>query len=106
MSTSEGEYSRWSADGRRIFYREPAGRILEASIDVQADALRIGRPVEIFDPQEGRYLQPWGLSGDASRFLLTQNPQTEGEETSAGVNLVKVTFHWFEELNRLLATSQ
>ena len=48
----------------------------------------------------------WDISADGERFLFVQESEaastgTAGETTQS---LVRFTFHWFEELRRLLAT--
>lgn len=105
VSSGGGEEPRWTADGSRLLFWQGL-ELQEASIAAEGNALKVGRPERIRTFQG--FTDPWDASGDGSRLILIQNPTSSNQEdVGAGEpDLVKFTFHWFEELRQLLATSQ
>jgi Tol biopolymer transport system component len=103
VSAAGGRYPRWSPDGRKLFFIEE-DEVYEVSIASEGQALRAGRPevVASLDPAL-RDRRHWSLAPDTNRFLFIQDPASASPEM-AGENhaLVRFTFHWFEELERLL----
>ncbi len=104
VSSGGGVTPRWSPDGSRLFFLQ-AAQLYEVDIRVEGDAVQAGRPQPVVElPGLRRTL--WALSADGEQFLFVQNPEgtagdAEGKPTQ---NLVRFTFHWFEELRALLAT--
>ena len=102
ISAEGGEFARWSADGRKIFYRNRDGGIWSVEVDGSGESFQAGRPVKVLDlPPE--YLGDWDVSSDGSRFLVIQQGGASG---AGGPNTVKFAFNWFGELEHLLATGR
>ncbi len=96
---------RWSPDGSRLFFLQ-AAQLYEVDIRVEGDAVQAGRPQPVVE-LPGLRRDLWALSADGEQFLFVQTPEgtTRGGEGEPTQNLVRFTFHWFEELRRLLATN-
>jgi Tol biopolymer transport system component len=102
ISAEGGEFARWSADGRKIFYRNRDGGIWSVDVDGTGESFQAGRPVKVLDlPPE--YLGDWDVSSDGTRFLVIQQGGASG---ASGPNTVKFAFNWFGELEHLLATGR
>jgi len=104
VSAGGGEAPRWSGDGRRLLFVQE-GTVLEASVTADGAALQVGRPEKVVGlPDMFRVI--WDAYADADRFLFIQRPaESDGGDDEGTQNLVRFTFHWFEELRSLLATS-
>jgi Tol biopolymer transport system component len=75
ISTGGGTYPEWAPDGRELYYLNPAGAMMAASITVEGDALVPGVPEMLFptriarggqDVQQGRQ---YDIAADG-RFLI------------------------------------
>jgi len=104
VSSGGGVTPRWSHDGSRLFFLQ-ATQLYEVDVGVEGDAVQVGKPQPVVE-LPGLRRSMWGLSADGEQFLFVQDPEGaarsgEGEPTQ---NLVRFTFHWFEELRALLAT--
>jgi serine/threonine-protein kinase len=109
VSSSGGFFPRWSADGKRIFLlADNAQKLQQASVELVGDALRIGRAEDVvqFDTLFTSR-QFWVVSRDGNRFGYVKNPASSSTEM-AGANhaLVRFTFNWFADLNRIVDESR
>jgi Tol biopolymer transport system component len=48
VSTSGGAYSRWSSDGRELYYLDPTGKLMAAPIVAKGNSPDVGTPVVLF----------------------------------------------------------
>ena len=48
ISSGGGEFPRWRRDGREIYYLNPAGDMMAATVALKADTLEAGAPVTLF----------------------------------------------------------
>jgi len=104
VSSGGGARPRWSSDGSRLFFLQ-SRQLYEADVRVEGDAVQVGRPQAVVE-LTGGWRDNWDVSADGEQFFFIQQPEgvTAGVEGEPTQNLVRFTFHWFEELRRLLAT--
>ena len=105
VSAGGGQGVRWSSDGTRLFFLK-GEQLLEAPVEAEGAALRVGRATEVVElPGIRRQNYDVRASG---RFVFIQDASAGaqgGEGGGSGTqNLVRFTFHWFEELRGLLDT--
>jgi len=90
--------TRWSADGREIYYRS-GQRMMGATFDGRGAEPVLGRPVVLFadefDFGQGLSIANYDVTWD-DRFLMLRRTPSGGR--------LHVVLHWTEELKRLLAT--
>lgn len=72
VSTAGGTQSRWSADGRELYYVDPAGRLMAVPIAVKGRDIDPGLPVPLFTTRmpEG-YLARYAVAPDGRFLVLT-----------------------------------
>ncbi|UCF38112.1 MAG: PD40 domain-containing protein, partial [Acidobacteriota bacterium] len=100
ISTDGGEYPRWSADGKRLYYLK-AEAVFEVPVTTLGDSFEAGRPVKLLEIQGSRQGDV-EISRDGQRFYYVKE---QGPAGSSGPNLVRFTFNWFEELEQILQTT-
>ena len=97
-STSGGIHPIWRADGKELYYLNPAGAMMAAPITVTASTLAPGAPVVLFptriygggvDAQQGRQ---YDITRDG-RFLIN----TELDSAAAPITLLQ---HWNPEAKK------
>ena len=97
ISEGGGVQTRWSRDGREIYYRG-AGRILAASFDGKSTEPRLGRPTALFadeyDFGPGITAPNYDVTPDG-RFIFLRRTPASGR--------VRVVLDWLPELERLIA---
>jgi Tol biopolymer transport system component len=99
VSAQGGEFARWSKDGQTIFYQKRGGETFRVPVKASGGSIEVGRPEKMFDLAPG--MQPdWDVTQDGSRFVLIQG---EMGSAASGRNMVKLTFHWLDEMKGLLA---
>jgi serine/threonine-protein kinase len=111
VSDAGGGLPRWAGTGRELFYRVDDG-IMVASIDVEGDSLRTGKPVRLFTGPfrggvtgvsiGGNIFADYDVTSDGQRFIMF--PATETESTNRGI--VTLVTQWFDELSRTFAKSR
>jgi len=90
ISIEAGDSPRWSADGREIFYFDPARNQVMA-VAIEGASNRAGTPHALFE-------QPnldWDVTPDGKRFLVRSLPKTEASRAR-----LQVVVNWFDELSR------
>ena len=92
VSTRGGTLPRWSADGRRLFYRE-GDAMMTVEIST-TPTLRVGTPQRMFTAPDR--LGEYDVTADGG-FLGIQ--RTDPIEASTQIHVV---VNWFEELRRML----
>jgi Tol biopolymer transport system component len=75
VSTKGGAQVRWRPDGRELFYVALDGRLMAASIQMQANGQSVvGIPVPLFGTRIGRVITPVGtqyvVSPEGQRFIM------------------------------------
>jgi serine/threonine-protein kinase len=103
LSTSGGQYPRWSPDGTRVYYlREFAtDRPAMMAVDLAFEETRVraSRPLELFRTEMSGFFT-WHLFDvmpDGSGFVAMKPLQSGEERDLRRLNLV---LNWFEELKR------
>ena len=104
VSTDGGASPLWSPDGTELYYLY-GDTMMAASITTEP-SFNAGNPIDLF---EGRYFgvpvfKNFDLSPDGTRFLMMKQSGNQSDDSLAPLGLV-VVFNWFEELQRLFATS-
>ena len=104
VSSGGGTTPRWPSDGSRLFFLQ-AAHLYEVDIRAEGDAVQVGRP-QLVAELPGLRQNLWASSADGEQFLFIQDPEgtARGDAGEPTQNLVRFTFHWFEELRQLLAT--
>jgi len=110
VSDGGGSQSRWSGDGRELFFRTNTG-IMSVRVATEGGSFRASRPEVVF---EGPYLgglrgvllpgfnfPDYDVTADGKRFVMFQG-STEG----ALATEAKVVLGWFDELQRLTAAGK
>jgi len=103
ISTSGGEYPRWSADGAQVFYLRdfqldrPA--MMAVDLNFEEEGAQASRPRELFrSDMSGFYLWHWfDVRPDGSGFVAMKPLQT-GEKRD--LRHLQLVLNWFEELER------
>ncbi len=98
VSEGGGVQTRWSADGREIYYRS-GQRMMAASFEGRGAEPALGRPGLLFadeyDFGQGLSIANYDVTRDG-RFVMLRRTPSGGR--------LHVVLHWTEELKRLLAT--
>jgi Tol biopolymer transport system component/predicted Ser/Thr protein kinase len=89
ISTSGGQYPKWGADGRELFYVSPENKLMAVSLKHGSDTLEPSAPRELFplpmrSTAAGATYEP---SGDGQRFLVLTSPE-------ATLQLLHVIVNW------------
>ena len=109
VSNGGGHYPRWSADGRRLFYRNDTG-IMVANVVLESESFRSDRPQQLFTgpyrggtngmSSGGLTLADYAVTPSGDRFVMF--PMTD--EGERGVTLVTLESGWLERLVQATAT--
>jgi len=104
ISTAGGTRPLWARNGQELFYVANNGSLMSVPIE-SGDTLRAGNPRVLFGQQYvvagvGRN---YDVSADGQRFLMIKpiGPQDQNFRPSS----IKVVVNWFDELRRLVATT-
>ena len=98
ISTGSGEDPLWSPDGRRLFYRSPAGMM---AVRVESErSVSFGAPEFLFEDLyyccDGR---SYDVTPDGRRFLMLK-PEASSAAAAAGPG--RIGRNWLEKLKRLV----
>ena len=107
VSTSGGGQPLWARRGKELFYREPNGAVMSASVE-SGPTFRAGNPTKLV---EGGYFlssvlragRVYDVSPDGQRFLMIK-VGGESDQTAALPPSIVIVQNWFEELKRLVPT--
>jgi eukaryotic-like serine/threonine-protein kinase len=75
VSTSGGSRPIWRRDGKEIFYLDPSGELMAASVKQNGSALTIDVPKALFQAHTESFLPSYDASADGQRFLVVTAPQ-------------------------------
>jgi serine/threonine-protein kinase len=101
VSTSGGTKPLRSRDGKELFYLDPDGRLMAATVENRGGTLAFSRPELVIEtPYEGAAFQgrSYDVSLDGRRFLMVKSAESEDSTASRRIVLVQ---NWFDELRRL-----
>ena len=101
VSTEGGRGATWSQDGRKLYYRS-GNRMM--SVSFRGDStIEIGDPQVLFvasDVSEPGGGISYSTIGNNDSFLMIR------ENANVAANEIRVVFHWFDELERLVPTGR
>jgi len=88
ISTSGGQFPKWGAGGRELFYISPKNKLMAVSLKVGSDTVEPSAPRELFQlPLRssigGATYEP---SRDGQRFLVLTSPETAPQALTVLVN--------------------
>jgi eukaryotic-like serine/threonine-protein kinase len=88
ISTSGGQYPKWGADGRELFYISPENKLMAVSLKPGSDTLEPSAPRELFplplrSTAAGATYEP---SRDGQRFLVLTSPEAAKQSLNVIVN--------------------
>jgi len=90
VSTSGGNFARWRADGKELFYRSLDGRLMAVSVSTVAEGLQFGTPAALMQLAEpvGRFTYPYdvGLKGDRILALTAAGSEHDAMPLTVIVN--------------------
>ncbi|MBP1623446.1 MAG: serine/threonine protein kinase, partial [Acidobacteria bacterium] len=105
VSTGGGDDPLWSPDGRELFYRN-ADAVMAVLVKTNP-AFSIEKPKMLF---QGKYIisdismsdvNPWDISPDGKRFLMTKPlAGTGATPEAAGPRQINIVLNWLEELKK------
>ena len=70
ISAGGGEYPRWRADGKEIFYAAPNGKLMAAEVSIKDTTIEVGAVSPLAVPVNLNLLYPYDVSADGQRFLV------------------------------------
>jgi hypothetical protein len=86
VSIAGGAYPKWSANGRELFFLDPVGAMMAATISYSGSALAPGTPVKLFSTRvQGGGVGDGGPQYDVARdgrFLINTVLETTASEPS------------------------
>jgi len=88
ISTSGGQYPKWAADGRELFYVSPENKLMAVSFERGSGTLEPSTPRELFtlpmrSSNAGAMFEP---SRDGKRFLVLTSPEAAQQSLNVIVN--------------------
>jgi len=88
ISSNGGNFARWRADGREVYYIGRDNRLMATAVEVVGDRVEIGATVPLFEarPVGARY--PFDVAPDGERFLVNT---VRGSSAVASVTILQ---HW------------
>jgi serine/threonine-protein kinase len=106
VSTGGGSQPLWARSGKELFYLDPAGALMGASVEGQT-SFATGTPVKILN---GSYVTSvptyagrlYDISPDGRRFVMLKQSGSGGQISA--VPSITVVQNWTEELKRLVPT--
>jgi hypothetical protein len=70
ISGGGGEFPRWRADGREIFYSTPNGKLMAAEVAVNGTSIEVGAVKALDFPVANFLFYLYDVSADGQRFLV------------------------------------
>jgi hypothetical protein len=88
ISTSGGQYHKWGADARELFYVSPDNKLMAVSLKLGSDTLEPSPPRELFPlPMRSTAAgATYESSRDGQRFLVLTSPGTAQQSLNVIVN--------------------
>ena len=87
VSSGGGSLSRWSRDGKELFYRALDGTLMVAQVRTGPDGLQFGSPAALFRLAEpaGMFAYPYDVSLDGRSILVLLPSKVVGDTPSLNV---------------------
>jgi hypothetical protein len=87
ISTAGGQYPRWGAGGRELFYVSLDNRLMVVSLKLSADSVEPSVPRDLFAlPAVEMGWSPYEVTQDGQRFLVRAAPREGGQPLAVIVN--------------------
>ncbi len=100
VSTNGGSVSRFSHDGKRLFFRDAQDTMMAAAIDYSGAEPKVSAPTKLFEMKAGGPYAVLGWSGfevlPEGGFLMIERPAWEREP-----RVIQVILNWAEELRAM-----
>ncbi len=107
ISAGGGHDPIWSRDARKLFYQDPANRIMSAVYTANGGAFAAERPVPW---SSARVLETgdWNLdlAPDGKRFVVTAMPKADSAADAKGSVQVTFLINFFDEVRRRIPTAK
>jgi hypothetical protein len=98
VSTGGGLYTKWSRNGKELFYRTVDSKIMVVTYTASSDSFHAAKP-QLWSPGQftdrGLGTYNFDLHPDGKRFAVLKAP---GSEQTAAVNKVNFIFNFFDEI--------
>jgi hypothetical protein len=85
ISANGGHNSKWSADGKELYYLDPSFNLLTVPVTAAGDALRFGPPQKLVD----RWSSPnifYDVTADGKKILLDRISQQVNQSVTVVTN--------------------
>jgi hypothetical protein len=104
VSSDDGRYPRWSADGKELFYQS-GNRIMSVAVDTAGDSFSVGPSREVVSGDFEMFsdLGYYDVSPDGQTFVVFRR---QGDKAEAELTHVVIRLDGFAELERLVPISR
>jgi hypothetical protein len=87
VSQAGGVQPRWRGDGRELFFIDPQGKVMSATVE-RGSPLKIGIPRKLFDTQlvPDPKINQYAVTGDGLKFLVLEPRKSPVESYSVILN--------------------
>ncbi|TAM80941.1 MAG: hypothetical protein EPN47_13735 [Acidobacteria bacterium] len=92
VSTDGGQFPKWRADGKEIFYVTTGGKIMVVEVNGAANHFEVGKPHLLFRTTLSAATPPYDVSADGKRIVIN----TPGGESNTAL---RVVINWTTLLN-------
>ncbi len=100
VSTNSGFSSRWSPDGKSLYYVSNSGKFMVVPIQYQP-VFSPGKPIELFDVSRMYFpndpSENWDITPDGENFVMVQNAGSQNQ-----INSLNYIHNWVVELEKAL----
>jgi len=95
VSTAGGSWSRWSRDGKELFYLAPDNTLMAATVNGQGAGFQIGVAQPLFTPpvDVDTTFYEYDVTADGQRFLMATIAET-------AVSPITIVTNWAVDLNK------
>jgi serine/threonine-protein kinase len=105
ISTAGGNWPRWSADGKEIFYRSADDKLMSVPVNATGGGFTAGNPELLVDVSD--YLTEFFGSYDVvpgtRRFVVLEASENQGDAPDR--SKVNIVLNWFQQLERMATSS-
>jgi hypothetical protein len=87
ISTGGGQYPRWGAGGREVYYVSPDARLMAVKLKTGNGTAEPSAPAELFPlPADDAGWCPYDVAPDGQRFLVLATPGQQAQPLTVIVN--------------------
>jgi hypothetical protein len=90
VSTAGGNFPKWRADGKELFFRGPGGEVMAVDVVAKAGAMQTDLPRQLFAMSA---VAGWDVAPDGQRFLMSV-PVNLLAAADAPVEPMTVVLNW------------